>query len=130
MSIVEERQAERVRSFLRARIIFNNGNSTIDCIVKNFSATGAKIDVSSTLSIPDMFDLEVPQKGRTFRARLRWRITDAIGVEFVTVESRAPVAPAPKLEQLEAENRRLKRKVAQLSKRLENLGQDPSEESW
>ena len=123
MMMIEARRAERVRSFLRARIIFNNQNSTIDCTIKNFSAFGAKIDLAETTTIPDAFDLEVPQKGRTFRARLSWRDQNAIGVEFVEDEPVTRDGTDKKVERLERENRMLRNSIAQLTKRLEDLGQ-------
>ena len=38
---LEKRVDNRVRSFLRAQIIFNNRMTTIDCIIKNISPSGA-----------------------------------------------------------------------------------------
>ena len=126
MTLAEVRRDERVRAFLRARILFNNNNSSIDCTVKNFSTSGAKIEISSVLSVPNEFDLEVPQKGRTYRARLMWRDANFIGVQFVEKAS----ADAEQLEsqsaRLDRENKKLKATIAILTKRLESLGQDVS----
>jgi len=125
------RGAERVRSFLRAQIIYNNRASTTDCIVKNISATGAKIAIDEALSVPSEFDLHIPQKGRTYRARMAWRDATAIGVEFIDNEQ-APAAeeavPASelRLRSLELQNAELRSRVRELSRRLENLGQDPN----
>jgi hypothetical protein len=129
----ELRSVERIRSFLRARIIFNNRMSTIDCIIKNFSPTGAKIALSDTLAVPTEFEVDVPQKGRSFHARLVWRDKEAIGVEFL--DAKAPTltvaAPAPaeaseqRVYELQLQNAELKRKIIQLRKRLQDLGQDP-----
>ena len=123
MVMVEARQTERIRALLRARIIFNNGNSTVDCTIKNVSSTGAKIELSNTVSVPADFSLEVPQRGRTYRARIVWRDFTAAGVMFI--EAEAPrEAEDMSFERLKRENRRLKSIVAALTKRLEDLGQD------
>ncbi len=123
MIMVEARRGERVRALLRARIIFNNMNSTIDCTIKNISATGAKIALANTVSVPADFDLEVPQRGRTFRARIVWRDAEALGVTFIEgVPAEVPANVG--LERLKKDNRRLKAIVATLTKRLEDLGQD------
>ena len=122
MLMVETRRADRVRSFLRARILFNNGASTIDCVIKNISQTGAKIDIVSTMSVPSEFDLEVPQRGRTYRCRMVWRTAESIGVTFAddtAVEDNSEI----KMRALESENRKLRATVAKLTKRLEDLGQ-------
>ena len=125
MMMVEARQGERVRALLRARIIFNNQNSTIDCTIKNISTSGAKIDLGNSASVPAEFDLEVPQRGRTYRARIVWRDASALGVTFVEdTAARQPVET--NLERLKTENRQLKAVVATLTKRLEDLGQDVS----
>lgn len=121
MMMVEARRAERVRSFLRARIAFNNGSTTIECTIKNISANGAKIEIGNTMSIPETFDLEIPQKGRTHRARLSWRNDTAIGVEFIGDE---PVhVERREIERLKIENRALHDRVAKLTRRLEQFGQ-------
>jgi hypothetical protein len=125
MQMVESRRADRVRTFLRARIVFNNQNSTIDCTVKNISSTGAKIELSDGLTVPEIFDLVIPQKGRTYRAQIAWRGTESMGVRFVRDENASKVweTPESKVEQLERENRRLRQQVVALTKRLEECGQ-------
>ena len=40
------------------------------------------------MTIPGAFELEVPQKGRTYRARLTWRDERSIGVEFLDAAAR------------------------------------------
>jgi hypothetical protein len=79
----ELRVASRIRSILAARIVFNRQCSTIECAVRDISATGARLLVSPHVAIPDEFHVEVPRKARTFRARLVWRRGEACGVRFV-----------------------------------------------
>ncbi len=122
MMMVEARRSERVRSLLRARILFNNGASTIDCTIKNISAQGAKIEIVHSLSVPSEFDLEVPQRGRTYRAKMMWRAADSIGVEFIEQGATSENAQAM-IQRLETDNRKLRNSVALLTKRLEDLGQ-------
>jgi hypothetical protein len=130
------RSAERIRSFLRAQIIFNNRMSTIDCIIKNISATGAKIALNDTFAVPTEFDLYIPQKSRGHHARLIWRDKDSIGVEFTDGQTAAasptaaPELPAmggeTRLRDLEVQNAELKARIRALCRRLEDLGQDPN----
>ncbi len=126
MSMAEVRQDERVRAFLRARIVFNNNSSTIDCTIKNFSSSGAKIELDSTLSIPAEFDLDIPQKGRVYRARMMWRDANALGVQFLEKAEPDAVEIGSQAARLERENKRLKATIAHLTKRLEAVGQDVS----
>ena len=126
MTLAEIRQDERVRAFLRARILFNNNNSTIECTIKNISASGAKIELGSSLSIPAEFDLDVPQKGRIFRAQMVWRDANSLGVRFLEKATPNGAELETHAAKLERENKRLRATVAALTKRLENLGQDVS----
>ncbi|HLH11340.1 MAG TPA: PilZ domain-containing protein [Methylovirgula sp.] len=129
------RAVERIRSFLRAQIIFNNRMSTIDCVIKNISPNGAKIALADTVTVPKEFDLSIPQRGRSYHARLIWRDTEFIGVEFTDAQDAASVRTAPaaetakggeaRLHELEIQNAELKARVRALCKKLEDLGQDP-----
>ncbi|MEW6436946.1 MAG: PilZ domain-containing protein [Pseudomonadota bacterium] len=129
----EQRAAERIRSFLRAQIIFNNRLTTIECIIKNYSASGAKIAINDTLTVPTEFDLYIPAKQRGHHARLVWRDKDSIGVNFIDagVAAERPTVSAldgsaARLRELELQNAELKQRIRALSKRLEDLGQDPT----
>jgi hypothetical protein len=121
----DARQHERVRTILGAQIIFNHNNSTLDCQIRNISSGGAKLIVTETVQLPGEFDIYVPQRGRTYRARLRWRSTQAVGVEFLRDEAPAAPAPAPSVDlaarvhELEQENDLLRRRVLDLMVELE-----------
>jgi hypothetical protein len=80
---MKERRVYRVRALKRAQIIFNSGNSTIDCVIRNTSEHGARLEVSSPGGIPDTFDLKDKTSGRVRRCRVVWRKPEAIGVEFI-----------------------------------------------
>ena len=80
--MTERRKTIRNRTFLGGVVAFNKGRSAIDCLVRNFSADGAKVVFADAALLPDAFDLEVPRKERTFRARMVWRRENEIGVAF------------------------------------------------
>lgn len=135
----EKRASDRIRSFLRAQIIFNNRMTTIDCIIKNISASGARVALNDTLAVPTEFEIYIPQRGCSHHARLVWRDKDSIGIDFVDAQqpmpaaAPAPAAPEPhalggeaRLRELEVQNAELKLRIRQLTKRLEDLGQDPN----
>jgi len=42
----EARRSERLKSLLRARIVFNAGSSTIECVIKNVSAHGMRLEIA------------------------------------------------------------------------------------
>lgn len=113
----ELRRETRLRTFLKGRIIFNNGNSSMDCLVRDISASGARLMLSQTATLPDGFDLIIPAKDRTHRATLRWRKADSVGVTFAEEPARpipgaADATPAvllARIHELEAENATLRR---------------------
>jgi PilZ domain len=119
------RRAERVRTILGARAVFNNGRSSIDCQIRNISDTGARLTLNEGLSLPGAFDLEIPTRNKTHKVLLRWRTKDAAGVQFVDEVPKLPLDPVAALEELNelrAENAMLKKRVADLVRRLSDLG--------
>ena len=91
----EHRRETRQRVFLKGRIVFNNGSSSFDCLVRDMSSSGARLVMSDATTLPEAFDLYIPQKDRTYRATLRWRREDGIGVTFERRSGPAPAPPCP-----------------------------------
>ena len=120
----EPRKSQRARTMLGAQIIFNNRSSTVDCQIRNMSEDGAKIIVHDHLSIPQHFEFHVPQKGRSFRAKVIWRKDNEAGLEFLqdnTVQAGTTSATNlyERLKELETENASLRRRVVDLQARLD-----------
>ena len=70
------------RSILKnGRIVFNRGGTTIDCIVRNFSSRGARLEVASVVGLPDAFYLVVDDSG-TQACKVVWRRLKEVGVVF------------------------------------------------
>ena len=78
----DKSSTRRQRTLKGARIVLNDGYSTIDCMVRNLSESGARLRIASILGIPDTFELRFDD-GRKFACRTAWRTADEIGVEFV-----------------------------------------------
>ena len=74
----QKRVAERQRVLKAGTIEFNGG--AIDCTLRNLSATGAALDVTSPVGIPERFTLVT--NGSRFPARVVWRKETRIGVAF------------------------------------------------
>ena len=78
------RTSARSRSMIGGKAVFNNRHSILDCTVRDVSTTGAKLVFAAPVSVPDEFDLELPQKGRTHRVRVMWRAAERCGVQFLS----------------------------------------------
>ena len=117
---VERRQELRKRSFLKGRIHFNKGASSMDCLVRDFSDAGARLELSETRTLPESFDLYIPQKETTLRATLRWLREGDVSVAFDTQKpaSSEPAADPSlavllrRIAELEAENAALRSVIA------------------
>ncbi len=129
--ISEKRQETRKRTFLKGRIHFNKGASSMDCLIRDFSEMGARLELSETNTLPESFDLYIPQKEMTLRSNLRWRRGDAVGVAFSEAHKPAH-EPAPaavtdpslavllrRIGELEAENAALRSVLATMGARPE-----------
>lgn len=61
---------------------FNARKSTIDCVVRNFTPYGAKVEFSNTAILPDEVDLIIERKSAAFVAHMAWRNKDEAGFLF------------------------------------------------
>ena len=58
---LEKRLAPRRNTLIAAVLVFNGGRSRIDCVIRNLSESGAKLELKgSVASIPNTFDLIAP----------------------------------------------------------------------
>jgi hypothetical protein len=58
------------------------GGGAIDCTVRNFSDTGAALDVISPVGIPQHFTLFIRADGMHLACTVVWRKEKRIGVRF------------------------------------------------
>ena len=77
----ERRIAQRHRLFKSAKISFNHGGS-IDCRVRNLSATGVCLEVASPVGIPADFNLLIGDDRKQHPCQVAWRSPTRIGVAF------------------------------------------------
>ena len=70
--MIEKRTNSRVRTLRSASIIFG-GASTVDCVVRNLSETGACLEVASPVGIPDDFALQIKPEERKRDCHVAWR---------------------------------------------------------
>ncbi len=76
----DKRAAPRSRALKAGTIEFHGG--AIDCVVRNLSAGGAALDVTSPLGIPREFTLVIPADHSSRPCQVAWRKEKRIGVTF------------------------------------------------
>jgi hypothetical protein len=123
----ERRQGVRMRTLISGQVIYNHGQSTLDCQIRTLSGGGAKITAEGASAVPDSFKLFIPSRAMTYAAEVRWRNVNSVGVKFV-VAATPDASPAPLesseelLQRLEQENGALRLLVVELRSRLLELG--------
>ena len=124
--MTQPRKAERVRTLMSAQVMYGAAPA-IDCIVKNFSPAGVRLEISDRTPLPNEFELNIPHKGRIYHGRIAWRGEGIVGVEFLEKGAAAPderIAhedEGDRVDQLLQENAKLRAQVLQLRQRVAQL---------
>ena len=93
----KNRTASRHRVFFGGVISFKRSTTTINCTVRDLSASGACLRVASPVGIPNTFDLRLNQDDDMARhCQVVWRSADRIGVRFVSRYADGPRAAIPR----------------------------------
>ena len=61
--------------------------STMNCTIRNLSSSGALVLFADPAPIPEEFELTIPHRAETLRARRMWRKAGQAGLCFVTPEA-------------------------------------------
>ena len=77
----ERRRLARQRVLKTGKIVFNNGSSTISCVVRNLTAIGAKLQVETILGVPEKFSVQI-MDSKVRPCRVIWKTHSEIGIEF------------------------------------------------
>jgi hypothetical protein len=88
-SAVDKRHAPRARCLRAAHCVFNNRTSDYCALIRNISATGAKLTGEELFRLPEQFELQMANAAgvsMTRRVRRVWSHADSIGVEFLEPE--------------------------------------------
>lgn len=91
--VAEKRRAPRTRCLRPAHCVFNRGCSDFTALVRNVSATGARLMGEDLFRLPEEFELQIANAAGAMTARpVRrvWSRPDSIGVEFLGPERELP----------------------------------------
>jgi hypothetical protein len=78
----ERRQLVRNRVYYGGLAAFNDRQSMLACVVRNFSEFGARIEFDNPALLPDEIDFVVPRRSLSCLAHLVWRDGNAAGLVF------------------------------------------------
>jgi hypothetical protein len=121
----ERREVRRQKSFLRGFVYFDIRRGMMSPLVRDLSDEGGRNIFSHTVTIPDVINLHIPQREKTFRAQVQWRRGDKIGLAFAAADAAAVTSPQEseliqRVAQLETQITALRRTLKQL--KHESLG--------
>ncbi len=83
------RTERRIPTYQKAKVVLLDG-STIDCVVWDLNANGARLRFPEPTSLPEMFRLLIPASDLFVAAEPRWAAGREVGVEFTGASQKAP----------------------------------------
>ena len=122
IAMIERRALARHKTFIKGRIYFNNRLSSMDCIVRDITDRGARLEASESVALPDAFELYLPNKDEHFFARVEWRKGSHLGVSWSGDPAARQRSEAGQSEQSIADRvAKLEHDLAVLQRRFESL---------
>jgi hypothetical protein len=114
----EHRHSIRQKSLLRGIVYFDNNPFAAECLVRDVSEAGARIQFAEPPApTSDTLELQIPAKGQKHRCRIVWHLNCEMGLAFSDVIVAADDAPmAERVARLEAELQSLKQIVRTLQR--------------
>jgi hypothetical protein len=89
--------------------------SAMNCVVRNFSDSGACVELDGVVGLPEQVTLKIARKGRAYLARMIWRQANKVGLAF-----RAMITDSAESD-LDARLRRSEKKKRELQRRINEL---------
>lgn len=115
--MTERRKEPRWPTYLGARIVHSRRDWATNCVVRNLSPTGARLDLMQDTLVPEEFSLRIPWQKIELRVRTRWRRDWQVGVEATAETLPAPIdfEVERRMRDVEAGTAALKRRLADLT---------------
>jgi len=80
--VAERRISARARVLKSAKLVIDR-SSIIDCVVRNLTNKGARVQIANTVALPKDFEMTFDGGYSIRQCRLIWRTVTETGVEFV-----------------------------------------------
>jgi hypothetical protein len=113
----DRRQSPRDKVIYGGVVEIGEGGATRECVVRNISEKGARIEFSNIIKLPRQpISLTIARKGRSFLAKIIWWRDNFVGVAFSPeTSSELPVSD------LEERLRKSEQKKQQLQRRIKQI---------
>jgi hypothetical protein len=81
-----EKRAEHRRKMLKGgTLYFNKGYSSLECVLRDISSAGARIQMGETFGMPSRVLLKLSGEETRYEATVRWRNSRNIGLSLTPV---------------------------------------------
>jgi hypothetical protein len=117
--VIEQRGSPRHnRCFFRAFVYFAGNHTAVECIVRDISDTGARLQFPRPQKPAQSLDLYIPIKGQSYHSNVRWEDGNELGVAFYTSANAEAenIGIDERMNRLEAEIAVLRQAVKHLQK--------------
>ena len=115
--MLDRRQSARDKVIYGGVAEIGDNGATRDCVVRNISEKGARIEFSNVVKLPkERMSLTIARKGRSFLAKVIWWRDNFVGVAFSS--ERPYELPVSDLEE---RLRKSEKKKRQLQRRINEL---------
>lgn len=81
----------RPRVLNGGKLVINNGQSVVDCVVRDMNEKGAKVRLTDPTVLPDCVELLIVKNQMLYPADVRWNRKGEVGLMFS-----APGKPTPR----------------------------------
>jgi hypothetical protein len=78
----ERRKIVRRKALKGGRIVFHDGHSTLSCVIRNLSDTGARLQIANVVGVPAEFALHFDDGSLPRQCVVIWEKGSTLGVEF------------------------------------------------
>ena len=107
---------------LKAEIRYNDGMMSVPCLVRDISATGARLELSGDVQLPPSFELFIDKRNETRRVDTKWRRGLEVGIAFRPEAAAESPDTDERLARLEREMREMRTVLAGIAAALEKRG--------
>jgi hypothetical protein len=80
---VVRRSAGRARSLLSGKLVIDGGRMSLDCVIRNMSSRGARVELAPSIDLPAKVGLLIIREGLLCDAKVVWRRKGETGLTFV-----------------------------------------------
>ena len=82
MAVAERRKSGRSRVLKSAKLVLGR-SAIIDCVVRNLTNKGARLQIANTVDLPREFEMTFDGGYSIRQCRVVWRTMTETGVKFV-----------------------------------------------